>query len=165
MDRYKIDLLGLREVRWNTSGMTCINTDHTVIFSGNNNPDDPHEKGVAFLITRKSKKAFLEWNPISPRIITARFIFRLKKKTTFIQVYAPTNDAKDDDKEDFFQYLQTAIDKVPKRDFLILKGDFNAKAGAVSEGREREIGPHGIGQMNENGDLLADICATNSPVI
>ena len=48
-------------------------------------------------MTRKSKKALLEWNPISPRIITARFNSRIQK-TTFIQVYAPTNDAKDDDK-------------------------------------------------------------------
>ena len=56
------------------------------------------------------------------------------QKTTFIQVYAPTND---DDKEDFYQSLQTAIDKVPKRDLLIRMGDFNVKVGAVREGRER----------------------------
>ena len=56
----------------------------------------------------------------------------------FIQVYAPTNDAKDDDKEDLYQSLQTAINKVPKRDLLILMGDLNAKVGAVREGRERE---------------------------
>ena len=136
MDRYKIDLLGLSEVRWNTSGMTCINTGHTIIYSGNNNPEDPHEEGVAFLMTRKSKKALLEWNPISPRIITARFNSRFQK-TTFIQVYAPTNDAKDDDKEDFYQSLQTAINKVPKRDLLLLMGDFNAKVGAVREGRKK----------------------------
>ena len=48
---------------------------------------------------------------------------------------------------------------------MLLIGDFNAKVGAVREGREREIGPHGIGQMNENGELLSDLCATNSLVI
>ena len=55
----------------------------------------------------------------------------------FIQVYAPTNDAKDDDKEDLYQSLQTAINKVPKRDLLLLMGDFNAKVGAVREGRKK----------------------------
>ncbi|CAG2251716.1 unnamed protein product [Mytilus edulis] len=35
MDRYKIEILGLSEVRWNTSGMTNLNTGHTIIYSGN----------------------------------------------------------------------------------------------------------------------------------
>ena len=42
----------------------------------------------------------------------------------------------------FYQSLQTAIDKVPKRDLLIRMGDFNAKVGAVREGREREKFAH-----------------------
>ena len=96
--------------------------------------------------------------------ISARYNSRFQK-TTIIQVYAPTNDAHEDDKEDFYHSLQTVIDKVPKRDVLIVMGDFNAKVGSEREGREREIGPHGIGQMNENGERLADLCAVNNLVI
>ena len=99
MDRYKIEILGLSEVRWNSSGLTSINSSHTIVYSGNTNLDDPQEKGVAFLMTRNSKKALLEWNPISSRIITARFNSRFQN-TTIIQVYAPTNNTEKDDKED-----------------------------------------------------------------
>ena len=48
MDRYKIDLLGLSEVRWNTSGITCINTGHTIIYSGNSNPEIHMKKELHF---------------------------------------------------------------------------------------------------------------------
>lgn len=164
MDRYNIEILGLSEVRWNTAGMTTLSSGHTVIFSGNPNEDDIHDKGVGFMLTKKAKKSLLEWNPISARVISARFDTRFQK-TTFIQVYAPTNTADEDDKNDFYNLLQSVVDAVPKRDILIILGDLNAKVGDDRGGREREIGPHGIGQMNENGEMFADFCAINSLVI
>ncbi|VDI32762.1 Hypothetical predicted protein [Mytilus galloprovincialis] len=88
MDRYKIEILGLSEIRWNTSGMTHLNTG--------------------------------------------------------------------------FLPLQTTIERVPKRDLLVLIVDQSAKVGPERKGWEREIGPHGIGKMNENGELCADFCATNN---
>ena len=83
MDRYEIEILGLSEVRWNTSGMTSLNSGHTIIYSGNTKSDDPHEKGVAFLMSKSVKKALLEWNPISPRIISARFNSRFQKNNDY----------------------------------------------------------------------------------
>ena len=48
---------------------------------------------------------------------------------------------------------------------LILKGDMNAKLGTDNTDREREMGQNGLGELNENGELLADFCAANSLVI
>jgi exonuclease III len=82
-------------------------------------------------LNKISKKSLLEWNPISPRIVT-NF-----QKTTGIQVYAPTNEAQEIEKEDFYNALQYAVDKIPKRDILIIMGDLNAKVGSERIGRER----------------------------
>jgi exonuclease III len=164
MDRYNIEILGLSEVRWNTSGMTTISTGHTIIYSGNPNKADPHEKGVGFLLNKTSKKSLLEWNPISPRIVTARFDTQFQK-TTVIQVYAPTNEAQEIEKEDFYNALQYIEDKIPKRDILIIMGDLNAEVGSERIGRERKIGSQGIRNINENGELFADFCAVNRLVI
>jgi exonuclease III len=109
MDRYNIEILGLSEIRWNTSGITTISTDHTIIYSGNPNKDDPHEKGVGFLLNKITKKSLLEWNSISPRIVTARFDTKFQK-TTVIQVYASTNEAQEIEKEDFYNALQYALE-------------------------------------------------------
>jgi hypothetical protein len=152
MDRYNIEILGLSEVRWNISGMTTISPGHTIIYSGNPNKVDSHEKGVGFLLNKTSKKSLLEWNPISPRIATTRFDTNFLK-TTGIQVYAPTNEAQEIEKEDFYNALQYAVDKIPKRDILIIMGDLNAKVGSERIRRERKIRPHDIG--NINGELFA----------
>ena len=44
-------------------------------------------------------------------------------------------------------------------------GDMNAKIGSDNTDREREIGRHGLEEMNENGKMLADFCSTNSLVL
>ena len=41
----------------------------------------------------------------------------------------------------------------------------NAKVGAGNTDIEREMGRHGLGEMNENGEMLADFCSTNRLVI
>ena len=44
-------------------------------------------------------------------------------------------------------------------------GDFNAKIGMDNTGYEDIMGTHGLGQMNENDERFADLCALNQLVI
>ena len=43
----------------------------------------------------------------------------------------------------------------------ILMGEFNAKIGANNTGYEEVMGSQGLGMMNENGEMFADLCAFN----
>ncbi|XP_071136997.1 uncharacterized protein [Mytilus edulis] len=85
--------------------------------------------------------------------------------TAVIQVYSPTNNADGEEKDDFYNFLQTTVNSIPKQDILMIIGDLNVKVGKDRTGREREMGPNGIGEMNENGEIFADVCAVNSLVI
>lgn len=105
------------------------------------------------MITKKAARVLREWNPVSSKIISGRFETKFQK-TTIIQVYAPTKNAYEDEKEDFYSSLQTVVNNVPNRDILLATGDLNAKVGLRRTGRESEIELHGIGAMNENGELL-----------
>nr|KAG5692954.1 hypothetical protein BaRGS_031532 [Batillaria attramentaria] len=106
------------------------------------------------------------WEPVNSRIITAKFITKKKDiKLNIIQCYAPTNDAEEEKKDDFYQQLQTVIDRGGAKDMTILMGDFNAKIGSDNTGYENTMGTHGLGQMNENGERFADFCALNRLVI
>ena len=54
---------------------------------------------------------------------------------------------------------------MPSHDVLLVIGDLNAKVGRSNEGREKTMGKNGCGEMNENGERLADICGLNDLVI
>ena len=57
------------------------------------------------------------------------------------------------------------IDRGGAKDMTILIGDFNAKIGSDNTGYEGIMGTHGLGQMNENGERFANLCALNQLVI
>ena len=60
-----------------------------------------------------------------------------------------------EEKEAFYEQLQALMDKLPRRDLKILMGDLNAKVGADN------MGKHGFGIQNENGELLTEFCTTH----
>ena len=106
----------------------------------------------------------LEWKPISDRIIYARFFSRYVK-LSIIQVYAPINEANVEDKDNFYEQLQTVVDSVHKHDILLVMGGLNAKIGEDNEGYENIIGSHGVGERNDNGERLVDFCGLNNLVV
>ena len=161
---YKLTILGICETRWNTFGETKQQTGETLLYSGKENENDPHQAGVALLLSKEAMHSLMEWEPVSDRIIRARLDSRFQE-VTIIMCYAPTNAAGEEEKEQFCNQLQGVLDKIPKRDMLILMGDMNAKVGQDNNRQENEMGTHGIGDMNENGELLADLCTVNELVI
>jgi len=60
----------------------------------------------------------------------------------------------------FYYQLHETIIAVQKRDVIIVMADTNAKIGSNNEGLERVMGRHGIGNMNENGELFSELCAS-----
>ncbi|KAK2707180.1 hypothetical protein QYM36_015010 [Artemia franciscana] len=48
---------------------------------------------------------------------------------TILSVYAPICDAPDYLKDKFYADLQLTLNKVPRKDILVIGGDFNARIG------------------------------------
>ena len=44
-------------------------------------------------------------------------------------------------------------------------GDFNAKIDSNNRGYEEIVGQHGLGEMNDDGERFADLCALSNLVI
>nr|KAG5695646.1 hypothetical protein BaRGS_029136 [Batillaria attramentaria] len=163
MHRYDLKLLGLCETRWTGTGRTRLTSGDTILYSGHED-GQPHMHGVALLMTPEATQALLSWEPVSPRILSARFNSK-GRKVTILQCYAPTNVADEEEKENFYEQLQAILDKAPRRDLKILMGDLNAKVGTDNTDRELIMGKHGTGTQNENGELFTEFCTTNDLVI
>nr|CAH8843517.1 unnamed protein product [Trichobilharzia regenti] len=164
MRRYRIEVLGICESRWNGTGRCQLPTGETVIFSGHPEDNHEHTEGVAIMMSPTATKALMQWEPISSRIMTARFNSK-GRKVTVIQCYAPTNVSEQEKKEAFYRQLQAIMDNVPNGDIKILMGDMNAKLGGDNTGRELTMGREALGEMNDNGELFSDFCAFNDLVI
>ena len=73
---------------------------------------------------------------------------------SIIAVYAPTEARELDEKELFYAKLDSVIDQCPRRDTILVMGDFNAVTGTDRAGYEMCVGPHGSGTRNINSSLL-----------
>ena len=82
---------------------------------------------------------------------------------TVIQVYAPTNNAKEAEVEWFYEDLQDLLELIPKKDVLFIIGDWNAKVG--SQETPGVTGKFGSGVQNEGGQRLIEFCQENAMVI
>lgn len=165
MKRYHLDILGISECRWTGSGRQVARDKDgeafTILYSGR---EDTHDSGVALIVNKDKIKTLIEWEPISDRLLKARFDSKFCK-LTIIQCYAPTNDAEEEVKEEWYEHLQLVISKVPQHDMILIMGDMNAKVGSDNTRRERAMGKHGCGVMNDNGERLVDFCQNNNCVI
>ena len=125
-----------------------------------------YSERVALMLSHQAYNALISWAASGPRITHASFKTRMEKiQLNTIQCYAPTNDKDEGTKEDFYNKLQTVLDKMKEKDVTTLMGDFNAKIGLNNRGYEEVIGTHGIGEMIENGEMFADLCSFNKLMI
>ena len=68
---------------------------------------------------------------------------------TIIQVYTPTSNAEEAEVERFYVDLNDLLGQPPKKDVLLITGDWNAKVG--SQEIPGITGKFGLGEQNEAG--------------
>lgn len=108
--RNKLQILGLSEIRLADSGERRCSTGEP--------QDQIRTYGVGFMLSKSAYESLMDWHPISEIIILARFKTK-GKYVAFIQVYAPTEVASAEDKEEFYGKLAYTL---------------NAKVGNSNEG-------------------------------
>ena len=80
-----------------------------------------------------------------------------------IQVYSLTSSAEEAAVERFYEDLQDLLKLTPKKDMLLIIGDWNAKVG--SQEIPGITGTFGLGVQNEAEQRLTEFCQENALVI
>ncbi|CAF1474310.1 unnamed protein product, partial [Didymodactylos carnosus] len=137
LQKYRVQVAALSETAIYDSGILTTD-DFTIIHSGASNDNKTRSAhGVAVCLNKQAAKVWKdsgsEWEAINDRIIMVRLGC---KPINFIvlAVYAPINPSNGQKAQsaasvEFYKCLQAAMDKVSRRDMVLLMGDFNARVG------------------------------------
>ncbi|KAK2709554.1 hypothetical protein QYM36_013280 [Artemia franciscana] len=101
---------------------------------------------VGIILIPKVPSGLMDYEAVSERIL----MVRLKGQSdnlTILSLYAPIRDAPDHLKDKFSADLQLTLNKIPRKDILVIGCDFNARIGTRLKSSEWAIRNHGFGDQ------------------
>jgi hypothetical protein len=158
--QYDLDITALQEIRWKGYGR-IKKQKYILLYSG---AEKQGEQGVGFVIKRSLENSIIGFEPINSRLCKVR-IKGIFFNITMVNAYAPTENATEEQKEQFYEDLNRCCDQIPKHDALLILGDFNAKIGKELA-NQSVAGQHTIHEKtSENGLILCQFAETNELII
>ncbi|XP_025421560.1 uncharacterized protein LOC112691510 [Sipha flava] len=160
IEKYKVKLVALQEIRWDDTG--TIDIQETTILYGKCN--EQRQFGTGFAVHKSLIPNIREFKDINPRIslLTMKAHFF---EITFINVHAPSEDKPQEEKDDFYVNLDLTLNALPQYRIKIVLGDLNAKIGKEAVFRPI-IGSHSLHETtNDNGLRLIDFACGNGLVV
>lgn len=151
-----IDVCGLAGAwRWETGAHH--REGHTILWSGSPSSAG-HGSGVGLYLTRQAHAALQWWNPVSDRILVARFKGTIN--LTVVVVYAPHTGTGQQPRTAFFRKLEQQLAAIPGLDYQLVLGDFNSRVGSAVSPVDGHgvLGSHGYGERNAAGNEMLEFC-------
>ena len=166
LSRLNVDIAALSEVRFPDEGSLQEHGAGYTFFWSGKPATEKRLSGVGFMI-RTSIASKLENLPTghSDRIMSMRLPLKSKQYATLFSVYAPTLQAEPAEKDKFYSELCSRLQSTPADDKVIILGDFNARVGQDAVAWKGVLGRHGVGNCNDNGRLLLELCTEHQLTI
>lgn len=160
MKRYNIEILALQEIRWSGQG-AVDKKEYTLYYSGN---EKQGRNGTGFMISETVRGRVISFRAINGRLSYIR-IENKQANISVVNAYAPTEDADEEEKVEFYEKLEEICGDIPRNDMLIIAGDFNAKIGK-EEYNEKVSGKETIhNTTSDNGSRVCNLAAMTNTFI
>ena len=157
---YRIDVVAIQEVRWIGTGV-LEKKDCNIYYSCHQRL---HMYGTGFVVRKRLKDQVIDFKPFGPRICYIRIKGKFFNYSVF-SIYAPTNVAQEQEKDNFYEEVEQAMNTVPQHDIKILLGDFNAQVGKEEVYRS-VIGKQSFHDVsNDNGLRMISLAVAQGMVV
>ena len=137
LKRLNIGIAALSEV-WRPDSGEIMVVGYTVYWSGHS--DGYHTQGVSVAVPNKLIPMIIEVTPVNERIMRRRIHHSLGV-VSLVSVYVPTGVSNLNMKDAFYATLESGVYQCPRRDTLLVLGDFNASTGTDRDGYETGQSP------------------------
>ena len=155
--RLGLGILGMCEMRWIGTGKVQLD-GYTIIYSG----EQKRMRGVGIMLDKDHSKALKGYWALSSRVLLVKLSAK-PLDINIIQAYAPTAESSEEDLEQFYSDIETALKHCKSFENTIIQGDFNAKVGKGFP--NGNLGNFGLGERNERGDKLVEWAMANNFII
>ncbi|MEM1223986.1 MAG: reverse transcriptase domain-containing protein, partial [Verrucomicrobiota bacterium] len=116
------------------------------------------QQGVAIALKSDLSQAVSAWSAISSLIIYVELDAK-PLPITILSAYAPTDDASQSVKDTFYEDLHQTISRIPKKNVLVVAGDFNAR---ITPKSNEFTGQYSISTTTtDNGHRLQSLSETH----
>lgn len=160
LKNYKVDIAAIQEIRWKGAG-EIVQDGFAFVYSGDNIQG---RNGTGFFVMERLRKSILHFKPMGGRLSYLR-IKTKPNNLSIVNAYAPTEESNEEEKDRFYEELESLCETIPKHDTMVLLGDFNAKIG--KEDHVRAVaGKQTIHtRTNDNGTRLCDLAAALDMIV
>ncbi|KAK3505975.1 hypothetical protein QTP70_025472, partial [Hemibagrus guttatus] len=151
MERRKVDILCVQEIRWKGSKARSIGAGFKLFYYG----VDSKRNGVGVVLKEEFVRNVLEVKRVSDRVMS----LKLEIEGVMLNVvsgYAPQVGCELEEKERFWSELDEVMESIPMGERVVIGADFNGHVGEGNRGDEEVMGKFGVKERNLEGQMVVD---------
>ena len=158
-----MDVLGVQETRREEQEIDL--GDHKLFLTDSWLSAAKSKQGGAGIAVERLAGSIIEQVAVSERMTYVNFTAQRRANLVVIVCYAPTNEADDIAKDNFWNQLSSLVSSFKQRERICLVADFNAEPGQQSDVNVPCRGPFGMGEKNDNTKKLLSFCVSHDLLI